>query len=70
MQEAQEAVLQGGRHIVVAQGACRTDSGAVGIEIGEAVLTGPQVLLEGSQGLGRQCVSDILDEERYDLLAR
>ena len=69
-QEAQEAVLQSGRDIVVAQGTCRTDSGAIGVEVSEAVLTGTQVLLEDSQGLGRQCVSDLLDEERCDLLAR
>jgi hypothetical protein len=53
MQEAQEAVLQGGKDIPGAQGVYRTDSGAVGIEIGEAVFTGLQVLLEGVPGLGR-----------------
>jgi len=68
-QEAQEAVLQDGRHIVVAQGAGRPDGGTVGIEISAAVLTGTQVLLEGSQGLGRQCLRNVLDKERRDLLA-
>jgi hypothetical protein len=68
-QEAQETVLQDGRHIVVAQGAGRPDGGAVGIERSAAVLTGTQVLLEGSQGLGRQGLRNVLDKERRDLLA-
>ena len=68
-QEAQETVLQDGRHIVVTQGAGRPDGGTIGIEISAAVLTDTQVLLEGSQGLGHQCLRNVLDKERRDLLA-
>jgi hypothetical protein len=62
-------VLQDSRYIFVTQGACRLYGGAVGIEISTAVLTGAQVLLEGSQGLRRQCLCKVLDKERRDLLA-
>ena len=69
-QEAQETVLQDGRHPVVAHRACCLDGGAVGIEIREAILTGMQVLLEGLQGQGWQCLRSVLDQEGRDLLAR